>query len=182
MRHISLLFLLISGLAFQSCSQSTSVQHDEHDHDHEDIAQIASQSSDFEKLELSEAEWKEKLSAEEFRILRKKGTERAFTGKYWNNKKAGTYICSGCQLPLFTSDTKFKSGTGWPSFYEPIQSEFILEETDVSYGMSRTEVLCGRCDGHLGHVFPDGPKPTGLRYCINGNAMTFVPEEGTKKE
>ena len=126
-----------------------------------------------EKVVKTEAEWKEILTVEEYRILRNKGTERAFTGKYWNNKKPGVYHCSGCDLPLFTSETKFKSGTGWPSFYQPIRKDFVLEKEDLSHGWNRVEILCARCDGHLGHVFEDGPRPTGLRYCINGNVLEF---------
>ncbi len=132
-----------------------------------------------EKVALSESEWKSRLTPEEFEVLRQKGTERAFTGKFWNNKKEGVYTCAGCQLPLFDSSTKFRSGTGWPSFYEPINEINVAEEKDTSYGMTRIEVLCARCDGHLGHVFPDGPKPTNLRYCINSVSLNF--EEKTKE-
>ncbi len=130
-----------------------------------------------EKVEKTEDEWREILTAEEFRILREEGTERPFTGKYWDNKKAGTYYCSACDLALFESKTKFKSGTGWPSFYQPIKKAYVGEKTDNKYGWNRTEVVCGRCDGHLGHVFDDGPAPTGLRYCINGNILTFKANE-----
>ncbi len=128
-----------------------------------------------EKIEKTPEEWQSILSEEEYRILREAGTERAFTGKYWDNKKEGTYYCSGCRLALFESDTKFKSGTGWPSFYQPIDEDYVGTKTDSSHGWSRVEVVCGRCDGHLGHVFEDGPKPTGLRYCINGNVLMFEP-------
>lgn len=124
----------------------------------------------------TEAEWQAELSAEAFQVLRKQGTERAFTGNLWDNKKEGTYICGGCQLPLFSSDTKFKSGTGWPSFYQPIEAVHVEEKVDNSYGMRRVEVVCARCDGHLGHVFDDGPRPTGLRYCINSVSLQFVKE------
>jgi len=133
--------------------------------------------ADSEKIEISESDWKSKLTTEEFEVLRKKGTERAFTGEYWNNKKEGVYTCAGCELPLFDSSTKFRSGTGWPSFYQPINEINVAEEKDTSYGMVRTEVLCARCDGHLGHVFPDGPKPTNLRYCINSVSLNFVEKK-----
>lgn len=123
---------------------------------------------------LSPVEWKERLSEIEYYVLREKGTERAFTGDLLSNKKSGTYVCAGCKLPLFNSTTKFKSGTGWPSFYEPVNGKNVAEESDTEYGMIRTEVLCSRCGGHLGHVFPDGPKPTGLRYCINSVSLDFV--------
>ena len=129
-----------------------------------------------EKLVKSEAEWAKTLSSEEYKVLREKGTERAFTGEYWQNSKTGVYNCAACQLPLFSSQTKFKSGTGWPSFYEPIDSTHVGEIIDNTYGMSRTEVVCNRCGGHLGHVFPDGPRPTGLRYCINSVSLSFDEE------
>jgi len=126
-----------------------------------------------DKITKSEEEWKKELSPEQFRVLRKKGTERAFTGEYWNNHAAGVYRCAGCGLELFASDTKFDSGTGWPSFYQPIKAEHVGAEEDNTLFARRTEVLCSRCGGHLGHVFEDGPKPTGLRYCINSAALKF---------
>ena len=130
-----------------------------------------------EKIHKSNKEWKSQLSKMEYYVLREKGTERAFTGDLWDNKEKGTYVCRACQLPLFSSDTKFKSGTGWPSFWKPLQENYILEKSDTSYGMVRTEVMCARCGGHLGHVFNDGPKPTGLRYCINSVSMDFIPKK-----
>lgn len=123
----------------------------------------------------TEAQWKAELTAQAFNVLREDGTERAFTSPLLENKKEGVYTCGGCSLPLFTSETKFKSGTGWPSFYEPINATHVGEETDDRYGMRRVEVLCNRCGGHLGHVFDDGPQPTGLRYCINGVSLDFEP-------
>lgn len=132
------------------------------------------------KIEKSESEWKSMLTDQEYYVIREKGTERAFTGDLLKNKQSGTYICAACQLPLFESDTKFKSGTGWPSFYAPLVDKVIIEDPDYSYGMKRVEVLCARCDGHLGHVFEDGPKPTGLRYCINAVSLDFMPAKVDK--
>ena len=129
------------------------------------------------KVTKSEAEWREQLTPEQFRVARGHGTERPFTGPYWDTKSPGTYACICCGAPLFASTTKFDSGTGWPSFYAPIEPDAVAEYSDRSLLMRRTEVRCATCEAHLGHVFPDGPRPTGLRYCMNGAALDLKPEQ-----
>ncbi|HVY48563.1 MAG TPA: peptide-methionine (R)-S-oxide reductase MsrB [Minicystis sp.] len=128
-----------------------------------------------DKLKLSDEAWRARLTPEQYQVLRKHGTERAFTGCFVGTKEPGTYVCAGCHQPLFPAGRKFESGTGWPSFTEPLAPDVIASYEDRSYGMARTEVRCARCDGHLGHVFPDGPPPTGLRYCINSVSLEHVP-------
>lgn len=128
-----------------------------------------------ERVEKPDAEWRAELTPEQYRVTRQNGTERAFTGPWWDNKEPGTYACVCCGTPLFSSETKYDSGTGWPSFHAPLSDDLVNEKTDRSLFMGRSEVLCAVCDAHLGHVFPDGPPPTGLRYCLNGHALNFIP-------
>ena len=128
------------------------------------------------RVEKSEAEWRAQLTDEQFWVLRKAGTERAFTGEYWQTKTPGTYVCRGCKTPLFRSETKYASGCGWPSFYDDLGDDVIEVKVDRSHGMIREEILCRACGGHLGHVFPDGPPPTGRRYCVNSASVELVPD------
>jgi peptide-methionine (R)-S-oxide reductase len=134
-----------------------------------------------EKIDLPDAEWRKRLSPEQYHVLREAGTERAFTGLYWDNHQAGGYICAGCGAPLFESAAKFESGSGWPSFTRPADARAVTEHRDMAHGMVRTEVRCAACKGHLGHVFPDGPAPEGLRFCINSAALQFQPGKSTDK-
>lgn len=129
-----------------------------------------------EKINKTEEEWRRELTPEQYHVLREKGTERAFTGIYADEKTPGTYRCAACGQELFDSDTKYESGSGWPSFYEPMANDRVETHEDTSYGMRRIEVTCARCGGHLGHVFPDGPRPTGLRYCINSASLKLDPK------
>lgn len=175
MHRYILITALFFGFTIQACLQSTAK--------HPDANAISAKGSFVDErgdtittLSKSDAEWKAHLDPLAYDVLREKGTERAFSGKYHDNKKAGIYSCAGCGLSLFSSETKFDSGTGWPSFYAPLDKTHVEEDTDVSYGMKRVEVLCRRCSGHLGHVFDDGPQPTGLRYCMNSVSLTFEPK------
>ncbi|MCB0565260.1 MAG: peptide-methionine (R)-S-oxide reductase MsrB [Phaeodactylibacter sp.] len=179
MQYKYFICLLISMVSLWSCNQAQdSKTTSEQDQLAGNRIFISINGDTLAPVQKSEEEWKAELDAQAYNVLREAGTERAFTGKYWDNKKQGIYTCAGCGLPLFSSDTKFKSGTGWPSFWEPIRPEHVLLKEDKAFGMARTEVLCARCGGHQGHVFDDGPKPTGLRYCINSVSLDFV--EGAK--
>ena len=134
-----------------------------------------------EKITKSDAEWQQNLSPEQFQVARKAGTEPAFTGKYWNEHAKGTYACVCCGQPLFSSETKYNSGTGWPSFFQPLGKDAVVEHTDATHGMVRTEVRCSKCDAHLGHLFEDGPKPTGMRYCMNSASLDLKKEDLQKE-
>lgn len=163
----ALVGIFFLAVGFQSCAQKSNSSSEKN------ATQVAHEF----KINKTEAEWKKQLSDLEYEVLREKGTERAFTGKYNDFKQKGIFTCAACGTKLFHSETKFESGTGWPSFYKPLNSENVLEVVDNSYGMKRTEVVCATCGGHLGHVFPDGPKPTGLRYCLNSVSLGFIPAE-----
>ena len=175
MHRFALITLILLNFSMKACLQSNTSQS-------VDNPSVSAGSFVDEKgetittLTKSAKEWRDQLDPLAYDVLREKGTERAFTGKYHDNKKSGIYSCNGCGLSLFSSDTKFDSGTGWPSFYAPIDKTHVLEDTDISYGMKRVEVLCRKCGGHLGHVFDDGPRPTGLRYCMNSVSLSFTPQ------
>ncbi|OQP65771.1 peptide-methionine (R)-S-oxide reductase [Niastella vici] len=180
-RIIQILFLLLLTVSFQQCSYSQSNTTKKENMDTSKKNPVYSR-TDSSKVNITDEEWRKILPADVYSIAREKGTERPWTSKFEDSKEVGTYYCAACGNPLFKSDTKFESGCGWPSFYQPISKSSIIYLPDNSHGMQRTEVECGRCKAHLGHVFEDGPPPTGLRYCINGVVLDFEKAKAAEKK
>lgn len=178
----TLFYILMLAAVFTACNNAAVKQPNSIKMDTSKKANPVYSSTDTGKVDMSNDEWKKILPADVYSIAREKGTERAFTGKYWDHKEGGTYYCAACGNPLFNSNGKFDSNCGWPSFFEPINKGSIIYAPDNSYGMKRTEVMCGRCKAHLGHVFEDGPPPTGLRYCINSVILDFEKAKDAAKE
>lgn len=175
LHRVFLAFLMLLAFTMQACLQSNTSPAS-HQADNQAAWFVNELGDTISYVSKSDAEWKAVLDAQSYHVLRGKGTERAFTGEYNDNKRSGIYYCKGCGLSLFSSDTKFDSGTGWPSFHAPIDDTHVAEEEDRAFGMRRVEIICRRCGGHLGHVFDDGPKPTGLRYCMNSVSLDFKSE------
>lgn len=172
---IKLLFPLAMGFfVFIACNQAQHTHQTGETNVQESGFILTPKKDTIWKIQKSPEDWKSELSELEYHVLREAGTERAFSGEYWDNKKKGTYVCRACDFELFDSKTKFKSGTGWPSFYKPLKKYSVAEKTDSKFGWNRVEILCAKCDGHLGHVFDDGPQPTGLRYCMNSVSLKFI--------
>lgn len=186
MRSIFLFEIIILLLTFQACNKltsSSSQQSKESSHqiDSDDVMGLKSfiitEDITLSSVVKTDETWRSELNEMEYYVIREKGTERSFTGEHWDKKAEGIYICKACNLPLYDSETKFKSGTGWPSYYQAIKPDYILKDTDYKLGYPRTEIMCARCEGHLGHVFNDGPEPTGMRHCVNSVSLDFIPKE-----